>query len=40
MSELVIHESTENVKSSSSDDELNLIKKEASNRNFKKMIKG
>ena len=37
MSELVLQESSES-KSSSSDDELNLIKKEASNYNFKKLI--
>ena len=38
MSELVLRESS-NLDDSSSDDELNLIKKEASNYNFKKMIK-
>ena len=37
MSELVLQESSES-KSSSSYDELNLIKKEASNYNFKKLI--
>ena len=38
MSELVLQESSD-INDSSSDDELNLIKKEASNFNFKKMIK-
>ena len=38
MSELVLQESSD-IKSSSSDDELNLIKKEASNYNFKKLFK-
>ena len=38
MSELVLHESS-NPDSSSSDDELNLIKKETCNYNFTKMIK-
>ena len=38
MSELVLQESS-NSKDSSSDDELNLIKKEASNYTFKKLIK-
>ena len=37
MSELVLQESSD-LNDSSSDDELNLIKKEASNYNFKKMI--
>ena len=35
MSELVLPESSSNHNKSSSDDELNLIKKEASNYNFK-----
>ena len=40
MSELVLHESSGVTNESSSDDELNLITKEASNNyNFKKMIK-
>ena len=38
MSELVLHESS-NPNDSSSDDELNLIKKEASYYSFTKMIK-
>ena len=38
MSELVLQESSD-LNDSSSDDELNLIKKEASNYTFKKMIK-
>ena len=37
MSELVLQESSD-LKNSSSDDELNLITKESSNYNFKKMI--
>ena len=39
MSELVLQESSALDASSSSDDELNLIKREASNYNFTKMIK-
>ena len=40
MSELVLHESSGFTNESSSDDQLNLITKEASNNyNFKKMIK-
>ena len=39
MSELVLPESSSNNDASSSDDELNLIKKEASNYNFKKLLK-
>ena len=38
MSELVLQESSD-LKNSSSDDELNLIKKESSNYTFKKLIK-
>ena len=38
MSELALHESSDS-ENSSSDDELNLIKKEAQNYNFKKLIK-
>ena len=39
MSELVLPESSSDQNESSSDDELNLIKKEASNYNFKKVLK-
>ena len=39
MSELVLPESSSDQNLSSSDDELNLIKKEASNYNFKKVLK-
>ena len=39
MSELVLKESSSALGTSSSDDELNLIKREASNYNFKKLIK-
>ena len=39
MSELVLKESSD-LNNSSSDDELNLIRKSASDYNFKKMIKG
>ena len=40
MSELVLLESSENnLDTSSSDDQLNLIKRQASNKNFKKLIR-
>ena len=39
MSELVLPESSSNQDESSSDDELNLIKKEASNYSLKKLLK-
>ena len=38
MSQLVIHESSDTV-SSSSDDELNRINRQASNQNYRKLIK-
>ena len=39
MSELVLNESSNSKATSSSDDELNLIKKSSSDKNLKQMIK-